>query len=703
MLATDKQSEDPPSRPDAPRLSLRLQPTLLAVLLGLLVATVGGIGAIAFVKTTESIETLAHQQFAAVVKATVARVQGLVGDVPGTLFEYEQLARRGVLPLDDEQALGTVFVERLRQNPSLAWLGFGNARNDNFVGATRRSGKGVALYTARPEINGAMPVETLIEPSGRGTVVTSDEAMPYRVSEKPWFQKAMKLKQMGWLDPYMFTDGRRGVTAALPLVMPGDTMPIGVLHADLFIDSIVEFLDGLEIGKTGRAHLLTTANAVVAMPNVWRNGDPALDSALRVLGGNAIVSLTEDVVETVEFLHDGQTWRAAFEPIGGADDGSPDWVIAVLAPEAEFTGVAIRNAWWTLGGGLAALLIAVFVAAIVSSRIAGPLRRISEDLERVAAFEFDAAAPPQSFVREVASVGQTVARMKSSLRSFSRYVPADLVRELLASGREAELGGERRRLTIHFSDIAGFTSIAETMPPERLVEELGDYFGTMREVLRAHHGTIDKYMGDGILAFFNAPRLVDDHEIEACRAALRAQEQLAADRTMRTASGRPAFSARIGLEVGEVVVGNIGTPDRFAYTVIGDAVNLASRLEGLNKFYGTEIIGSGDLRAATGDRFVWRQLDRVAVVGRNAGTDVHELLGEAGGLSDDETATRDAYEAALADYFAGRFAEAAVQFGELASAIPDDVAAQIMARRARKLERHPPEGEWTGIYVHAQK
>ena len=698
MLAIDRESDRVPA---APRLSLRLRPTLLVVLLGLLVATVGGVGTIAFVKTTESIEILAHQQFAAVVKATVARTQGLVGDIPGTLFEYEQLARRGVLPLDDEEALGTAFVERLRQNPSLAWLGFGDARDDNFVGATRRGGRGVTLYTARPDKNGGVPVETLIERSGRGAIVTSDEAVPYRVSEKDWFQKALKLKTMGWLDPYVFTDGRRGITAALPLTMPGDTSPIGVLHADLFIDSIVEFLDGLEVGETGRVHLLTASGAVVAMTTAWRNSDPALASALRVLGGDIFEHLTEDVVETVEFAHEGKTWRAAFEPIGGAD--RPDWVITVLAPEAEFTGVAIRNAWWTLGGGLAALLIAAFVAAIVSSRIAGPLRQISEDLERVAAFELDDAAPPRSLVREVATVGRSVGRMKSSLRSFSRYVPADLVRELLASGREAELGGERRRLTIHFSDIAGFTSIAETMPPERLVEELGDYFATMREVLRAHHGTIDKYMGDGILAFFNAPRPVTDHEVEACRAALRAQEQLAADRAMRTASGRPAFSARIGLEVGEVVVGNIGTPDRFAYTVIGDAVNLASRLEGLNKFYGTEIIGSGDLRAATGDAFVWRHLDRVAVVGRATGTDVHELLGEADGLSDETIVARDAYEAALADYFAGRFAEAAARFREVARAMADDVAAQIMARRAGKLERRPPEGEWTGVYVHAQK
>jgi hypothetical protein len=127
-------------RSTARQLSIRLRPTLLIVLLGLLITTVAGIGAIAFVKTSESIETLADQQFATVTKATVARMRDLVGGVPGMLFEFEQLARRNVLSVDDKEALATAFVERLRQNQSLAWLGFGDARDDSFIGATRRGG-----------------------------------------------------------------------------------------------------------------------------------------------------------------------------------------------------------------------------------------------------------------------------------------------------------------------------------------------------------------------------------------------------------------------------------------------------------------------------------------------------------------------------------------------------------------------------------
>lgn len=686
-------------RPAAWQLSLRLRPTLLIVLLGLLITTVGGIGTIAFVKTSESIETLADQQFATVTKATVASMRGLVGGVPGMLFEFEQLARRGVLSIDDKAALATAFVERLRQNQSLAWLGFGDARDDSFVGATRRGGMGVIQNTAAPDANNGVPINILVERSGSRTLVEAEGTEPYRVSEKDWFRKAMKMTSPGWLAPYAFTDGRHGITAVQPLVMPGDSAPIGILHADLFIDSIGEFLDTLAIGDTGRVHVLDQTGAAIAMATIWRDGDPALAAAIKTIGGLDRVS--PDGTESLEYSFAGEIWRASFTPIAIAD--GPNWVIAMLAPEAEFNGVAVRNAWWTFGAGFAALLVAAIVAVIVSNRIAVPLRRISEDLERVGAFEFDDAAPPPSFVREVAVVGQTVARMKSSLRSFSRYVPADLVRELLASGREAQLGGARRRLTIHFSDIAGFTSIAEKLEPEQLVEELGDYFATMSGVLRTHHGTIDKYMGDGILAFFNAPLTVAEHEVQACRAALRAQGALAADRAARAASGRPEFSARIGLEVGEVIAGNIGTPDRFAYTVIGDAVNLACRLEGLNKFYGTAIIGTGELRAATGGAFEWRQLDRVAVVGRTSGTDVYELLGETGSLSVEAVAARDAYEAALANYFTGNFVEAAGQFRDLARATPDDAAVQVMARRARKLGRRPSMDDWTGIYIHTQK
>jgi adenylate cyclase len=226
----------------------------------------------------------------------------------------------------------------------------------------------------------------------------------------------------------------------------------------------------------------------------------------------------------------------------------------------------------------------------------------------------------------------------------------------------------------------------------------------MREALHDYDGTIDKFMGDGILAFFNAPLTVEKHETSACHAALKAQERLAIDRVRRGAEGRPEFHTRIGLGVGEVIVGNIGTPDRFAYTVIGDAVNLASRLEGLNKFYGTSIIASGELVESVEDYFEWRRLDRVSVAGRTGGTDVFELMGHKDSVDPDLLAKRDAYEVALEAYFAGDFTSAAKRFSELSRLVSNDDATVVMARRARKLARRPPADiEWTGVYDHTKK
>jgi adenylate cyclase len=210
-------------------------------------------------------------------------------------------------------------------------------------------------------------------------------------------------------------------------------------------------------------------------------------------------------------------------------------------------------------------------------------------------------------------------------------------------------------------------------------------------------------MGDGILAFFNAPNAVPDHAAQACRSALRAQEYLTAMRAWSAQVGAPVYRARIGLHMGDVLVGNIGTPERFSYTIIGDPVNLASRLEGLNKAYGTYICASEELREAAGPEFEWRHLDRVAVVGRTEGTLVSELLGLRGKVAPEVLRARDLYEEALAAYFARRFGEAVVGFRAAAAARPGDKGAVVMAERARELAEHGVAPDWDGIYLVTSK
>ena len=219
-------------------------------------------------------------------------------------------------------------------------------------------------------------------------------------------------------------------------------------------------------------------------------------------------------------------------------------------------------------------------------------------------------------MQEVNQLNEAADRMKSGLRSFIKYVPDDLVRQLLASGREAALGGGSiRRLTIFISDIENFTSYSELVPPDELVHELAEYLEIVTGELRKNAGTIDKFIGDGVLALFNAPEAVARHEEMACRATLAALAGLAA-----VAGGcrrRRRFGRGWVCKVrGMLLVGNIGTAERFAYTVLGDVVNVSSRLGSLNKVYGTQVLASGEVRDRAGNDFEWRHVDRAAVAGR---------------------------------------------------------------------------------------
>lgn len=213
-------------------------------------------------------------------------------------------------------------------------------------------------------------------------------------------------------------------------------------------------------------------------------------------------------------------------------------------------------------------------------------------------------------------------------RLFALYLPGSVIDGMLRSGRLPALGGEEREVTVLFSDIAGFTRISESTAPAALVQALNGYFSTMTEIIEAHGGFVDKFIGDAIVAVFGAPAENPDHAAQAVRAALRMRDVLRAEPERYGINGLP-FKTRIGLNTGRVLIGNIGSPRRFNYTVIGDAVNLAARLEGANKYYGTAVLTSDATQAAAGAGLCWRPIDRVRVVGRERPVAVFEPLNEA--------------------------------------------------------------------------
>lgn len=668
---------------------IRLRPTLLTAIVGLVLLTAATIGGGAAFLTMSLTRTLINQSRDDAVAAAREEARHLFDEPPRIAGELAAAADRGALHIDDRNRLVGILAELLRVIPPVGVIGYGSTEGW-YVAAERQADGTIVEYTVDPTVNGGVPMQL----SGDGGPSEASERKPYVVTSRPWFQMGIANPGPMWSSFYQFTTGVTGITSMSRVMRPDDKAPVGVFHADLEITGISEFLSSLKVGRRGSVFLLDHDGNRLITPN--GEAVPRAIAALDAAGGQRDAS-TPGVPIRVLLGH--RFYEIVYEPV--PTEGHIGLTIAVVVDVRDITGGAYWHAGIAAIVGLATVVLAMLCGRSLSSRVARPIAAIAADLRKVGAFEISREPALRSFIREVSELGSSVDRMKASLRSFAHYVPTDLVRTLLARGQEAELGGEIRRLTIHFSDVADFTAISEGMEPTRLVEAMGRYFELMAGAITRHSGTVDKFMGDGVMAFFNAPEDLPDHPRAACLAALEAQHLLAR-MASETPPGEPVFRARIGLGLGEVLVGNIGTPERFAYTLLGDEVNLASRLEGLNKLYGTAIMASAAVMEEAGPGLEWRRLDRVAVKGRTQGTLVCELIGLAGDVDALILDGRDLYETALDLYFAGEFEDAAEIFERTIRLRPGDLGAATMRNRCYLLSSAPPN-PWTGVHVMLEK
>jgi adenylate cyclase len=379
-------------------------------------------------------------------------------------------------------------------------------------------------------------------------------------------------------------------------------------------------------------------------------------------------------------------------------------------------GRMLRRPWWVVPAEAAAVLALGLLVGLALRR----LHTVGGSLVAVGLALGWLAGTQLLFVREYLVIGAlyplaavvfctlggavfqslTEAREKRWFReAFSHYLNPEVTELLAQDPSRLRLGGERRALTVLFSDVREFTSIAEALPPEALGELLNEYLGTMTDVVFRHEGLLDKYVGDAVMAFWGAPLDAPDHAARCCRAALDMIVALRALHVRWREGGLPLLEMRIGINTGEAVVGNFGSAQRFSYTAMGDDVNLASRLEGLNKEYGTTILVADATRRAIGDEFVCREMDRVRVKGRVQPVAVHELLGR---RADDHDGTlvgrAAAFAAALAAYRERDWDEAIGRLVALGERWPDDPAVPSFLARCRRLRDRPPPPAWDGVF-----
>lgn len=672
-------------------LNLKLRAVLTLGVMILLVVTAHMIGLITFVNSRSSLGELSRSLFGQVSATTQEKVRGHLKPAYRVVREYQNLARQNRLPLGDFDELGCIFAERLRAESNLSEITYGDSQG-RFVGSSRGpDGRIVARWTDPGESEQKQNRKAVLTEDGKKQPLEASKKK-YDPRERPWYILASKAEGIVWTAPYTWSNGDMGITCAVGIRKEGQLR--GVLTADFRLNSLSKFLETIKIGQSGRVFLMDRKGTLVAKS---KDSDDSLAQVKQLLSENKrwaeMPSLKPDYHDLAYKGRNYATEIQFFELEGGLN-----WATVIIVPEREFLGNVYKTARTTVLIAAVALLVAMIAAFFFTSLLSTPMQRIAKDLSQVGQFDLDLAPRPRSVITEVEVMNSAVETMAASLRSFSHYVPRELVSQLVKAGKEAELGGELRELTLHFSDIEGFTSISEGLPPQELVAHLAQYLEAMVGVLKKHEGTIDKFMGDGILAFFNAPLPASNHAVKSCHAALEAQRALAEKRNQWKSQGQPEFRARIGLHTGEVLVGNIGTTERFSYTVIGDAVNLAARLEALNKAYGSFIMASEETRNQTGDLFEWRQLDKVAVIGRSEGLTVYELLELKGQLSEEQEQHRDNYEAALKLFQSRQFNEAISALESLLEKTPEDKAVSLLLTRAKDGRDNPPGEDWTGVF-----
>lgn len=357
-----------------------------------------------------------------------------------------------------------------------------------------------------------------------------------------------------------------------------------------------------------------------------------------------------------------------------------------------------------------ATALGLLFATFVTRSLVDPVKRLLGGTRAVEAGDLEVEIEVKTR-DELATLAHSFNHMVDGLRekehireTFGQYVDPRIVQRVLEKRLSADRG-ERQTMSVFFSDLEGFTRLCEGLTPDMAVRFLNRYFALMSAGVRERQGIVDKYIGDAVMAFWGPPFVEPaDHARLACLAAL---DQMARLETFRAAlpelfgvtHGLPTVNVRMGLASGDVTVGNIGSETSRGYTVIGDTVNLASRLEQANKFYGTRILVSDATRNLAGDMLAFREIDSLRVVGKLEPVKVHELLGLAGELNDNTRHAVQDYETGLARYRAQDWDTAEAAFRACLSAMPGDRPAQAMLERIAAFRQSPPEAGWDGVWV----
>ncbi len=587
----------------------------------------------------------------------------------------------------------------------------------------------------------------------------------YDPTTRPWFIGSEKIfvhynnlnsseHPVFWTQPYVFTsDQIPGIACSIPISNHNKKM-IGVISIHLGIIEIsTKYLSNLKIAKSGRVVILNENGDIIAyvphvpqaiksQPEKEKLIEKELKSLVKQLPRKNPNASIKYKLTPIQNIHD-KIFHAAFKslnitsvpngkshkyvlnqsikktfslnninyitvfsPFSSINKDSTTnwkWIVGIVIPEDDLLGTVKSNTYYIIVISIITVIISFAIGIFIAARISKPLDILSKETVKIREFKLDNPLKLDTSFIEMDQMSNAFYNMQLGLKSFEKFVPSDLVRFLIQSGKEAKLEGENRVLTVFFSDIAGFTTISESLTPDQLVINLGEYLDEMSSIILQNEGTVDKYIGDAVMAFWGAPKDCPDHAYLACKSAIESQKKLAWLRyTKWKSEGKPLFESRIGINTGDLIVGNMGSEKRMNYTVLGDTVNLASRLEGINKYYGTNIICGEMTHQLVKDRIVTRKIDIVAVKGKSEAVGIYEVVGLIDDLNPKLESFIEKYQEALEYYLDRNFKEARELFRQALIIKLDEPAKQFI-QRCDDYINHPPDQSWNGVYVFNKK
>ncbi|TAJ40078.1 MAG: adenylate/guanylate cyclase domain-containing protein [Reyranella sp.] len=525
----------------------------------------------------------------------------------------------------------------------------------------------------------------------RKEVGKSEQVTAYDPRARLWYRMTQQAGTPVITDPDVFAAlGLIGFTVAAPIFHDGKML--GVAAADITLDGLSEYLVERKISPGTLSYILDHQGRVIANSErikTYTNYNGRVELQHITSLGNDLPAIAfsarpRDSEKLFSFTHAGKDYVASLTTLP-ADFGKR-WQLFVVTPLDDFTEAFQEHNKRLFLFGVVAIVLQVCIIYFLSSVISAPLEKLAHKVIRIQDLEGESLPPLESPIREVAVLSRAIDTLDAAVKSFAAFVPVGLVKQLLESDQKLELGGHSRFLTIFFSDLEAFSSLSEEVPSQELLLRVSAYLAVVTKAVNEEAGTIDKFIGDGVMAFWGAPALLDDHAARACFAALRIRRGMEGLNAQWQADGLKPLNIRIGIHSDAVLVGNIGSKERMSYTVMGDGVNVAARLEGINKEYGTRICISHSVFKEAGDRLCVRPIDDVAVKGRRAMIPIYEVMGGYGLGSEFEPdaatvrlckLTRTAYEALVAQ----DNALALDRYRAILAEYPGDPVASEMARR----------------------